>query len=103
MVKVRCDNCGKKFIPMLESEAKFLEKEQVSKTYFKCPYCGYEYSITYDNDTTYSLQKKINKLKAELSGIKNESVYMRKMKVIRNNLKRLEEQKRKAEELYKSI
>lgn len=87
-MKVTCDKCRREFDIILQEKKKLVEQEEITKTYFVCPFCKKEYVVGYDNKETITIKQKI---RVALS--KNSPVLKKK-----NKLKKKQKQ---LEQMYK--
>lgn len=75
-MRVICDGCKKEFKIKLKN--KKVGAYEIS--YFKCPKCGREYTVAYDNDKTKSLRLRIKTVMETLNHNPDESVRMKREK-----------------------
>ena len=98
-MKVTCDKCQKLFDYYIYEQELKQEDETFYRTFFQCPFCGSEFTVFYDSVETYSLKKKINKLKHELDKVNTEIEYQKVMKKIKKKLSRLNREEERIKKL----
>ncbi len=73
-MRVICDGCKKEFKIKLKNK----KVGAYEITYFKCPKCSREYTVTYDNNKTKNLRLRIKAVSETLNHNPDESVRMKK-------------------------
>jgi transcription initiation factor IIE alpha subunit len=73
-MRVICDECKKEFNFKLRNK----KVGAYEITYFKCPKCGREYTVAYDNDKTKNLRLRIKTVVETLNHNPDKSVRMKK-------------------------
>ena len=73
-MRVICDGCKKEFKIKLKNK----KVGAYEVTFFKCPKCGKEYTVAYDNDKTKSLRLRIKTVVETLNHNPDESVRTKK-------------------------
>lgn len=72
-MRVICDGCKKEFKIKLKNK----KVGAYEITYFRCPKCSREYTVTYDNDKTKSLRQRIRTINEILNCNPNEDESVR--------------------------
>ena len=73
-MRVICDGCKKEFKIKLKNK----KVGGYKITYFRCPKCGREYTVTYDNNKTKNLRLRIKTVLETLNHNPEEGVRMKK-------------------------
>lgn len=101
-MKVRCDKCRIEFLAMLQETEKETEKQgTIIRTYLKCPNCGAEYDVCYNNSVSLSVQKAIRKDSEKMKHVQTEQEYYKLYRRIKKRQKRLVREQERAEVEFK--
>lgn len=98
-MKVTCDVCKNEFDTMLKEQTKTINGHEIYRTFMKCPTCGAEYDICYDDMSTLALKKKIKKQTQKLQSVKGNK-YLIGLKKLRENQNQLGLANNKLQLLY---
>ena len=99
-MKIRCDKCHVEFNAYLKEQEKGTRNGVVIRTYMKCPTCGTEYDVCYDDSVSLALKKKVRKLLSlPLAEISKYESHKRQRKIDRTK-RDITEEMEKAKQLF---